>query len=63
MWTTTTRKDMTRKNWILNHFVTLLPIDQPTKKDENEKVEKDNDDELEEVVETKGITLETKKKK
>lgn len=54
---------MTRKNWILNHFVTLLPIDQPTKKDENEKVEKDNDDELEEVVETKGITLETKKKK
>jgi len=54
---------MTRKNWILNHFVTLLSIDQPTKKDENEKVEKDNDDELEEVVETKGITLETKKKK
>ena len=60
MWTTT-RKDMTRKNWIPNHFVTLLPIDQPTKKDENEKAVKDNDAKLEEVVEAKGITLETEK--
>ena len=43
MWTTT-RQDMRRQNWVSNHFIVLLPMEQTRQNDYNENSTKEHID-------------------